>query len=541
MNLLDEGGIPQTMLADLVQVSPGLRARFADIRPNPPLEARLEQRRMQDSIVDLFGLLAAQKPLLLAVEDAHWADSASMQLIHYLLRYARRERMKLMVVLTYREIELEEGGPLFDLLYELQREALSERVKLNRFDHEQTGELLRVLFAEEITPEFLDGIYKETEGNPFFTEEVCKTLIEQGTLYREGSKWQRPAMKEVAVPQSIRLAIQARMAKLPEAVQEVMRTAAIIGREFDFELLFEVSGKDELELISHLEAGMRAQLVNELPAKVSERKGAPRFSFAHALIPAILEEQMSEIRRQKLHLRVAKAIEGEAPGRLDESAARLAGHYYAAGEWERAADYWSRAGDQARRLFAFQEALEYYQQALQILVEIGSAAWEKSARLAMKLASLHYTLLDYQAASQVYAQAFELWAKVGSRTRRSEVGEINQTLSMPYRASIETLDPGMIHDYPSANVIRHLFCGLVEQTPEMDVMPDLAHSWEIQDGGKRYIFHLRDDYRWSDGVPVTAYDVEYAWKRMLEPENQSDGAAYLINLRGAEAYYSPAR
>ena len=125
--------------------------------------------------------------------------------------------------------------------------------------------MLATLFQEEITADFLEGIYRETEGNPFFIEEVCKALIEEGKLSRISGHWQRPDMSEMEIPQNVRLAIQARVNKLPDRAQDTLRLAAVLGREFDFDTLQAMSDLDEDALIDALEIAQHAQLIDEAP------------------------------------------------------------------------------------------------------------------------------------------------------------------------------------------------------------------------------------------------------------------------------------
>ena len=164
-----------------------MRARFPDVPPNPPLDPEAEQQRIFESVVALCVGLAERAPLLLVVEDAHWADSGTLSLWRHLARRLRRSRA--LIVATYREVELDEARPLHDVLHDFNRERLATRLKLARLTRDQTRDLLAAMLAEEITPEFLDGIYHETEGNPFFSEEVCKTLVESGKWYFASGRW----------------------------------------------------------------------------------------------------------------------------------------------------------------------------------------------------------------------------------------------------------------------------------------------------------------------------------------------------------------
>ena len=196
--------------------------------------------------------------------------------------------------------------------------------------------------------------------------------------------------------------------------------------------------------------------------------------------------------------------------------------------------YLLRAGDRARLDYAHQESAKYYLRALAILKEEGEHA--QAARTQMKLGLVYHTAFDYQRSRQAFEDGFALW-RLAKETQSAV-----STPSAPHafrmaRANPLTLDPTMANDSFSGGIINQLFCGLVEGRLAMETIPDVAQSWEITDGGKKYIFHLRDDVHWSDGVPLTAADFEYAWKRSLDPAIGSPNASLFYDIKGARAFH----
>jgi tetratricopeptide (TPR) repeat protein len=359
----DLSGLSNTHLAELIAIAPALQAHFPDVLPNPPLEPQANQQRLYDSVVEWCLALNKKAPVLLVLDDAHWADGGTLTLLRHLARRALRLRLRLLMTLTYREVELDEARALNDVLHDLNRERLATRLKLKRLDRDQTRDLLAVLFAEEITPELLDGIYRETEGNPFFIEEVCKALIEDGKIYRAGTRWGRPGMEEIDIPQSIKVAIQTRIAKLPNRVQDTLRLAAVLGREFDFDVFRMVSELDEEALIRALEQAERAQLIQEVRQPAPERTaGSPRFAFTHALIHSNLHESLSGLRRQRLHRQVAATLARMKPDVYEA----LAYHHSQAGDFELARAYSLKAGERALATYANQEAEKHFSLALEL-------------------------------------------------------------------------------------------------------------------------------------------------------------------------------
>lgn len=394
--------LPTTNLADLITLVPELRAHYPDVPPNPPSpEPRADQQRLFESVVALCTQLTSHAPLLIVLDDAHWADSGSLALLRHLARRGRTLAFPILLAFTYRDAELADSDALTAVLLDLNRERLSTRLKLNRLDRPQTQELLAALFSEEISPEFLESIYTETEGNPFFVEEVCRSLIEEGKLYRENGRWQRPAMSELAVPPSIRLAIEARLAKLSAATQDMLRLAAILGREFDFATLAAASDQPEDSLIDALENAEKAQLVGEIKRKNGRNT---TFAFVHALIPTTLRDMMNTLRRQRLHRKVFAAVE-----RLHaDDYERLAYHATQAGDEARALHYYRQAGDRALAAFANREAEAHYRDAL----ELGGSN-EEQATLLAKLAETLMNLSRAGDSIPVRRQAIERYRELG--------------------------------------------------------------------------------------------------------------------------------
>ncbi|MFM8323119.1 MAG: ABC transporter substrate-binding protein, partial [Chloroflexota bacterium] len=521
------GGLP-----DLLALAPQLRARFSGVQPNALLDVQAEQQRLYESFVELAAALSAQAPLLLVLEDAHWADSGTLALLRHLARRAAALRLRLLALVTYREVELDEARGLNQVLYDLGREQLALRIKLGRLDRAGTAALLQTLLAADIPDAFVESIYRETEGNPFFTEELCKALIESGRLARTGAGWQWPVVEQMEAPQSIRVAIQARVGKLPAQAQEALRTASIFGREFTFELLQAVSEMDEDDLLQALEAAQRAQLIGELQPG-GRKRGGVRYAFAHALIASTLRESMSGVRRKRLHRRAGQSIERLYPEHLDELAPYLGRHFAEAGEWDQACRYLLIAGDHAQRVYAYPEAIEYYQHALGILKE--EQDLQRAARTLMKLGLIYHTTLDFARSRQAYKEGFALW-KEASQAPLPQPPPAPHPLRLAYYPPI-TLDPMQAFEVVSVPVIDQLFSGLLALNPDAELTPELAESWEVQENGKRYVFHLRQDAFWSDGQPVTAHDVAFTWKRILNPATKSRHPVLFYDIRGARAYH----
>jgi len=397
--------ISEFVLADLLTLVPEFMTIFPDIPSPPTLDPESEQRRMMENLAIFINTLAEKTPILLAIDDAHWADSGTLAMMQHLVRRCRRSRV--MVLITYREVELDEALPFHEIMLAMSRETSPTRVKLSRFTIDQTKNLLATIFAEEITPEFLTAIHRETEGNPFFIEEVSKSLVESGKVYFEGGRWHRPEIRDLEIPQSIRIAIQARVGRLPENNQEILRLAALLGREFAFDILVEASGEAEDTLIPIMESAEKSQLIQEIPGYRHIT-----FQFTHALFASTLVESIRTLRRRKMHKKIADALTRVRPTDFEN----LALHYGEAGSDEEALLYYTKAGDRASTAFANQEAEEFYLTALDL-----AEAHHEKASLLTRLGIVQDRLGSHDTAIETWRKGIDLFHALGEEDHAAEL------------------------------------------------------------------------------------------------------------------------
>jgi len=209
------------------------------------------------------------------IDDVHWADQGTLSLLHYLLRRLRNDRV--LVLAAYREVELDRSHPLASALVDWNRERLATRIALGRLSRADTGALLAGLFGQDgVSEEFAAALFRETEGNPFFIEEVVKSLIEQNQIYRENGRWLRKETHELAIPQSVKEAIGRRLNRLTDATVDALRTAAALGKIFPFRELAAVSRSSEHQLLDALDEASAAQLIRSPPGRIGCRVGTRR-------------------------------------------------------------------------------------------------------------------------------------------------------------------------------------------------------------------------------------------------------------------------
>jgi len=343
-----------SVAAEIVKLAPELESRIGPIPPSPALGPNEERLRLFDHVARFFQALAADRGLLLFIDDLHWADAGSLALLHYVIRNLENER--LLVLATYREIELDRAHPLAATLVEWDRERLVTRVRLERFRLEETAALLASLFGQEtVSPEFAEVVHRETEGNPFFVEEVVKSLIEQGQVYRSGDGWDRKEVRDLTIPQSVKAAIGRRLDRLTPACMETLHTVAALGKVFSFGELAAVTAAGEDALLDALDEACAAQLL--------QPRSAETFAFTHDKIREVLVEELNPIRRRRLHQRIGEGLEKLYGTGSDDHAEKLAFHFNESGDLARGFRYGMAAGRQAERLFALDEALGLYERA----------------------------------------------------------------------------------------------------------------------------------------------------------------------------------
>jgi predicted ATPase len=401
--------LPNATIADLLKLVPDQGHLFPKAKPNPELDPESEQQRLLEHMVTFCDLLSQLAPLLFIVEDIHWADSSTLAMFQHLAR--RTKKMPVMLLSTYREVELKEARPFNNLLNELNRRRIGERIKLNRLTESQTKDMLATIFQDEITPEFLAGIYRETDGNPFFIEEVCRALVESGGVFFKDGAWDRFSIEELEIPQGIQVAVESRLTRMDDICQDVIRMAAVLGREFDVEVLQEALEMEEEALINALETAEGAHMIQE-----TDGKGEVTFAFVHALVPQAIRESIRVLRKRQMHKKAAAAIEKLDP----ENYESLAHHHSQAGNDMEALNFHFLAGERALKAFANQNAENHLLSALDLVEEdkpkadllsqlgIAQSRMGKN-KLALetwrKAIAIYQELKDYDQAAYLYARS----------------------------------------------------------------------------------------------------------------------------------------
>ena len=357
--LLGDGG------PEIAKLLPALRRLFPDLPPPLELDPASERHHLFACFGEYVERSSRLQPLLLVLEDVHWADEPTLLLLRHVTQ--RLGEMPVLVLATYRDVELDVDRPLAAALRQLVKDRLVTRVVLRRLDEADVNAMVAALSEREPPRELVTAIYQETEGNPFFVEEVYEHLAEEGRLFDADGAWRRDlTLDALDVPEGVRLVVGRRLERLSDEHRRVLTVAAVLGRRFAYPLLEAATDLDPDALLDGIEAAERLHLV-EADTQTASRE--PRYRFAHELIRQTLLVGLSMPRRQRLHARVAAAIEERHAGDLEGQAPTLAHHLYEAGarvDEGKTVRVLTLAGDQALDAGGFEEALRSFEMALSI-------------------------------------------------------------------------------------------------------------------------------------------------------------------------------
>ena len=344
---------------ELVNLLPELAILLPNLTTSPPLAPEQEKRRLFEALKQVITRLSATSPLLLLIEDVHWSDDTSLEFLLYLARHLVSH--PILLVLTYRSEELHPALTRF--LAALDRTRLATEFTLIRLSIDEVEAMIRTIL--HLPPpariDFLEAIYALTEGNPFFIEEILKSLIPEGATFDEtGTLEFQPHQTGFAgrpqIPRSVMVAVQQRLDLLSPDARNLLSIAAVAGRRFDFALLQALIQRDETTLIQLVKELLTAQLVVEESEDV--------FTFRHALTRQATYADLLARERKALHRSIAETMEHLYADVLDAHLDDLAYHFYAAGAWAKVLEYAQRAGEKAQRLYAPRTALEHFTHAL---------------------------------------------------------------------------------------------------------------------------------------------------------------------------------
>jgi predicted Ser/Thr protein kinase len=361
--------------AELAPLIIELLQRLPELPAAPAMNPEGQRYRLFEAVDALLAVVSAAHPILMVLDDLHWADKPTLLMLRHLVRSPRAA--SLCIVATYRESELARTHPLAEMLADLRREPAVTRVSLGGLDQAEVRRLVGILAGRDTPPQLARALGESTGGNPFFIAEIMRHLAESGALTRLEGASRGGVVPDLGLPEGVKEVIGRRLSRLSEDCNRTLSLAAVIGRDFDVDVLLALGDLKEDPLLDAIDEAVRARLVAEAPG----RQG--RFSFTHALIRETLHGELTSARRMRLHRRVGEAIEQLSHGRPNPPLADLAYHFVQAaptGVADKAIDYSTRAGDRAADALAHEEAARFYEMALQSL-EFKEQGAERETRL----------------------------------------------------------------------------------------------------------------------------------------------------------------
>jgi hypothetical protein len=357
---------------DLATLVSDVRQRLPELPEAPPIEGEADRVRLFESAAAFLANASQAKPIVLLLDDLHWADKPSLLMLRHLSRSLPSHRLLLLA--TYRDVELDRTHPLSEVLGTLRREPFYQRVLLRGLPGEDVFALLSALAEDDADEQTLEGrhtlaeaLLRETEGNPFFIGEVISHLVEEGKLFREGGHWRAnvESTSDLGIPEGVREVVGRRLSRLSEAANDMLGLASAMPAGFSWDVIRAVSDAEEAALLDALDEALSGRLIRE-------RKDASGvvYEFHHALIRQTLYEELSAPRRVLLHRRIGERLESLYAGKPGPHLAELAHHFFEAapgGDVAKAADYAVRAGERAYELAAYEDSVGHYERALQAL------------------------------------------------------------------------------------------------------------------------------------------------------------------------------
>jgi class 3 adenylate cyclase/tetratricopeptide (TPR) repeat protein len=389
---------------DLARLVPELAERVPDLPDALRADAETERYRLFDAVMSFLDRVTAAAPVVMVLDDLHWAAKPTLLLLRHV---ARAEWTGSLLLLgTYRESELSRTHPLSEMLADLRRALAADRIALRGLDVGEVEEFVKAAAGHDLDPEgtlLARMLHDETEGNPFFMGQILLHLVESGAIIERDGRWVRaiPA-DEIGIPEGVREVVGRRLARLGSETNAVLAAAAVIGRDFDRDVLMSALDLDREAVLDALEEAEEANLIT-----TGDGVGG-RYSFVHALVRSTLYEEVPTTRRLRQHRRVGEALEERGVERhLDELAYHFA-EAAALGETAKAVDYGRRAALRSVERLAYEEAAINYERALASLDPDSAADREQRAELCLELGRVIWMAGERAHARKELAEAISL-------------------------------------------------------------------------------------------------------------------------------------
>jgi DNA-binding CsgD family transcriptional regulator/tetratricopeptide (TPR) repeat protein len=383
--------------ADIADIIPDVKAKLPDLMPSPPLEPDQARFRLFDAVTTFLTSTSRPQPLILILDDLHWADRSSLLLLEFMTREIASSR--LMILGCYRDVDLSRRHPLSESLGRLVHEQTFSRLRLAGLRPLDVGYLLEMSYGIKPSASMVEAVHQRTQGNPFFITQIARLMPQQGGELRGD------------IPQAVRDAIGQRLSRLSQACNRVLVRASAIGRQIAFSVLGLVTNCSEDDLLDVIDEALEAHVL-EVVAGSSET-----YQFTHDLVQQTLYAGLSPSRRVRLHARIAQVLEETYGGNAAAHAPELAFHFAAAEPvlgTAKLVGYAKMVGERALASHAYEEAMYHFQRALAVRQE--AEMNRETADICFGLARAQAATLDrpYLVQASAHLQrAFDYWVASG--------------------------------------------------------------------------------------------------------------------------------
>ena len=427
---------------EVAQLVPEVSDRLGDVPEPPDLEPDQARFRLFDSITTFLRNASGSRPLVIVLDDLHWADEPSLLLLKFVAR--NLSDTGLLVVGTYRDVELGRHHPLAKTLAELNEIEQTRRVTLRGLDFSAIERFIEMTAGIAPPPGLAAAVHEQTEGNPFFLGEVVRLLASEQRLDPDGrGDWQ------LAIPQGVREVVGRRLDRLSEESNQVLAQAAAMGREFDIEVLATVADCERDVVTRALREAVEARVLAELP------RAPGRFVFSHALVRETLYAEIPASRRVQLHGEIGEALIRRYGDEIDSHLAEVAHHLLEAapgGDVDRAVEFAERAAERASRQLAHEEAVKHLERALEAAESAAAAARDRRLRLLLELGEARTKAGRFAVARDTLDEAADLAQDIGhdesfvaatlGMVAVAEAGGVDERVLALVRRSLEKVGDG---------------------------------------------------------------------------------------------------
>lgn len=404
-----------TGAADVARIVSEVRERLK-IKLRPSKDPEEERYRLLQAVTGFLSNAANVQPLLLVLEDLHDADKGTLDMLTHISRHLAGARI--LMIGTYRDVEVDRSHPLSAALAELRRMSSYGRVLLRGLNADEVRRMLESIARQEVPWGLAEAVHRQTEGNPLFVQEVVRYLAEEGLISREEGRWKssRETPLEMTIPEGLRDVIGKRLSLLSADCNRLLSIASVIGREFSLDVLRAVANINEDVFVNALKEAVQMSVLEE-----RSQLGSIRYRFTHAFFRQTMYEELIAPQRLKLHQQVARSLETQYAKRLEEHAAELAEHFSQStdpADLAKAVSYGEMAAERAASVYAYGEAVRLLDQALKVQKVLDPDDKAKVCDLLLVLGECLIDAGEPQRAFNVELQeAFSVAESVGDKAR----------------------------------------------------------------------------------------------------------------------------